>query len=91
MKLLLKIVIWLFASILFYFAGLKKITGKNYVERAVIKAIKNDIAIYAVHTALDNHKDGVNKIFCDALGIENIKSIDSKTKLYSKISHLYDF
>ena len=35
------------------FSGLKKITGKNYVERAIIKAIKNDIAIYAVHTALE--------------------------------------
>ena len=45
------------------FSGLKKITGKNYVERSVLKAIKNDIAIYAVHTALDNHKDGVNKNF----------------------------
>ena len=42
------------------FSGLKKITGKNYVERVVIKAIKNDIAIYAIHTALDNHQDGVN-------------------------------
>ena len=47
------------------FAGLKKITGKIYVERSIIKAIKNDIAIYAVHTSLDNHQDGVNKIFCD--------------------------
>ncbi|MBC7438851.1 MAG: Nif3-like dinuclear metal center hexameric protein, partial [Flavobacterium sp.] len=47
------------------FSGLKKITGKNYVEKAVIKAIKNDIAIYALHTALDNHQQGVNKIFCD--------------------------
>jgi dinuclear metal center YbgI/SA1388 family protein len=51
------------------FNGIKKITGKNYVERAILKAIKNDIAIYAVHTALDNHPEGVNKIFCDALGL----------------------
>ena len=36
------------------FSGLKKITGKNYVQKAVIKAIKNDIAIYAIHTNLDN-------------------------------------
>src|SRR5690606_29859636 len=57
------------------FSGLKKITGKSYVERAVIKAIKNDIAIYSVHTALDNHKNGVNKIMCDALGIKNPKMI----------------
>ena len=44
------------------FSGIKKITGKSYVERAIIKAIKHDIALYAVHTALDNHKNGVNKI-----------------------------
>src|ERR1700743_2762756 len=36
------------------FGGLKKITGRNYVERAVITAIKKDIAIYAIHTNLDN-------------------------------------
>ena len=35
------------------FSGLKKITGRNYVERVVLKAIKNDIAIYSMHTALD--------------------------------------
>ena len=55
------------------FSGLKKITGKNYVERSIIKAIKNDIAIYAIHTALDNHQLGVNKIFCDALGLINTR------------------
>ena len=60
------------------FSGLKKITGKNYVERAVIKAIKNDIAIYSVHTALDNHQNGVNKIFCDALGLINTKVLIPK-------------
>ncbi|MBT3588132.1 MAG: Nif3-like dinuclear metal center hexameric protein, partial [Flavobacteriaceae bacterium] len=36
------------------FSGLKKLTGKNYVERVVIKAIKNNIAIFSMHTALDN-------------------------------------
>ena len=64
------------------FSGLKKITGKNYVERAVIKAIKNDIAIYAVHTALDNHQEGVNKIFCDALGLINTKVLIPKQHLF---------
>ena len=67
------------------FAGLKKITGKNYVERAVIKAIKNDIAIYAVHTALDNHPDGVNKIFCDALGLKNAKILIPKQNFIRKL------
>ena len=67
------------------FSGLKKITGKNYVERAVIKAIKNDIAIYAVHTALDNHKNGVNKIFCDALGLKNTTVLVPKQNFIQKI------
>ncbi|MBP2282944.1 dinuclear metal center YbgI/SA1388 family protein [Flavobacterium sp. CG_23.5] len=67
------------------FSGLKKITGKNYVERAVIKAIKNDIAIYAVHTALDNHQDGVNKIFCDALGLINTKVLIPKQNFIRKL------
>ena len=67
------------------FSGLKKITGENYVERAVIKAIKNDIAIYAVHTALDNHKDGVNKIFCDALGLTNTKILVPKQNFIQKL------
>jgi len=67
------------------FSGMKKITGKNYVERSVIKAIKNDIAIYAVHTALDNHHDGVNKILCDALGLVNTKILIPKQDFIRKL------
>lgn len=67
------------------FSGIKKITGKNYVERSVIKAIQNDIAIYAVHTALDNHKNGVNKIFCDALGLKNTKILVPKQNFIQKL------
>jgi dinuclear metal center YbgI/SA1388 family protein len=67
------------------FSGLKKITGKNYVERSIIRAIKNDIAIYAVHTALDNHQDGVNKIFCDALGLTNTKILIPKPNYIRKL------
>jgi dinuclear metal center YbgI/SA1388 family protein len=53
------------------FSGLKKITGKNYVERTIIKAIKNDIAIYAAHTNLDSVTGGVNSKICQKLGLEN--------------------
>ncbi|RZJ67094.1 MAG: Nif3-like dinuclear metal center hexameric protein [Flavobacterium sp.] len=67
------------------FSGLKKITGANYVERSILKAIRNDIAIYAVHTALDNHKNGVNKIFCDALGLVNTKILVPKKGFISKL------
>ena len=67
------------------FSGIKKITGKNYVERAILKAIKNDIAIYAVHTALDNHQQGVNKIFCDALGLSKTKILIPKQNFIRKL------
>ncbi|MDY2587025.1 Nif3-like dinuclear metal center hexameric protein [Winogradskyella aquimaris] len=55
------------------FKGLKKITGKTYVERVVIKAIKHNVAIIAIHTALDNAFQGVNSIICDQLQLQNKK------------------
>jgi dinuclear metal center YbgI/SA1388 family protein len=55
------------------FKGLKKITGQSYVEKTVLKAVKNDIAIYAIHTALDNALKGVNDIICNTLGLTNKK------------------
>ncbi|MEY4963392.1 MAG: hypothetical protein RLZZ323_711 [Bacteroidota bacterium] len=67
------------------FSGLKKITGATYVERAIIKAIKNDIAIYAVHTALDNHPEGVNKIVCNTLGLKNTKILIPKENYIRKL------
>ncbi len=67
------------------FSPIKKITGKNYVERSIIKAIKNDIAIYAVHTALDNHSNGVNKIICDALGLLKTKILIPKKNFIQKL------
>lgn len=53
------------------FSGLKKITGKTYVERVVQKAIKHDIAIFSNHTALDNSWNGVNAMICEKLGLSN--------------------
>ena len=53
------------------FQGLKRITNSTYVERSVTKAIKNDIAIYALHTALDVQIHGVNKGIADALQLSN--------------------
>ncbi|RMA57811.1 Nif3-like dinuclear metal center hexameric protein [Ulvibacter antarcticus] len=53
------------------FSGLKKITGKSYVERVVQKAIKHDIAIFAIHTALDNAWNGVNAMICEKLKLQN--------------------
>ncbi|OUR94402.1 Nif3-like dinuclear metal center hexameric protein [Flavobacteriales bacterium 34_180_T64] len=55
------------------FKGLKKINGTNYVERVVIKAIQHNIAIYAIHTALDNALNGVNDIICNTLHLKHKK------------------
>ena len=53
------------------FSGLKKITGANYVQRVVIKAIQHNIAIYSMHTALDNSQYGVNAKICEVLNLTN--------------------
>lgn len=56
------------------FKGLKRLTGANYVERIVLKAIRNDIAIYAIHTNLDNmYFNGVNTRFAERLGLQNTR------------------
>ena len=55
------------------FKGLKKITGTSYVERVVIKAIKHNIAIFAMHTALDNAWLGVNNMICEKIGLVNTR------------------
>lgn len=63
------------------FKGLKRFNGANYVERVVIKAIKNDIAIYAAHTNLDNVSHGVNAKICERLKLENTRILAPKQKL----------
>lgn len=55
------------------FKGIKQLTGKNYVERTIIKALKNEIAIYAIHTNLDNVIHGVSQKMADKLGLINTK------------------
>jgi len=71
------------------FKGLKKITGKTYVERTIIAAIKNDIAIYAIHTNLDNLLTGVNGKMGDKLGLQNRKVLlhreNNLMKLYTYV------
>lgn len=67
------------------FGGLKKLNGSNYVERTVIKAIQNNIAIYACHTNLDNIKHGVNKKISDKLGLINTQILSPKKSLLKKL------
>ena len=67
------------------FRGLKKFTGKTYVERVVAKAIKNDIAIYAIHTNLDNVAEGVNAKICEILELTNLRILAPKNGLLKKL------
>ncbi len=71
------------------FKGLKKFNGKNYVERTVIKAIKNNIAIYAIHTNLDNYRYGVNEEISRRLNLKNTKILAPKENvLYKLVSYV---
>lgn len=68
------------------FSGLKKITGNTYVERVVLKAIKNGISIYAIHTALDNSNLGVNNMICEKLDLINREILIPKNSTIKKLT-----
>ncbi len=68
------------------FRGLKQLNGKNYVERTVINAIKHDIAIYAIHTNLDNVITGVNRKIGEKLGLQNLKILAPKAGTLQKLT-----
>ena len=67
------------------FHGLKKLNGKDYAEKTVIAAIKNDIAIYAIHTNLDNVIDGVSGRMAKMLGLQNISILSPKQSTLKKL------
>lgn len=67
------------------FRPIKKLTGSNYVERTLILAIQNNIAIYAIHTNLDNVKEGVNKMIGEKLGLTNLKILLPKKETLLKL------
>ena len=67
------------------FSGLKKINGNSYIERTLIKAIKNDIAIYACHTNLDNVREGVNQKIAEKLGLKQSSILAPKSHLLKKL------
>ena len=67
------------------FSGLKQINGKNYVEKAIIAAIKNDIAIYAIHTNLDNVFEGVNGRIASLLGLQKTRILALKENTLKKL------
>ena len=67
------------------FKGCKSITGKDYVERCVIKALKNDIVIYAMHTNLDNAPLGVSFKMAEKIGLRNVRVLEPKEEALLKL------
>jgi len=67
------------------FRGLKRINGKSYVEQVIVEAIKNDIAIYAAHTNLDNVVLGVNGVIAKKLNLKNTTILQPKNKMLRRL------
>lgn len=67
------------------FKGLKRFNGKTYVERVVEKAIRHNIALYAIHTNLDSVLPGVNARICETLGLENLRILSPKQGTLKKL------
>ena len=67
------------------FKGYKSITGKDYVERCILKAIKNDLVIYSAHTNLDNASKGVNFKIAEKIGLKNVRILEAKENALLKL------
>lgn len=67
------------------FSGIKKLTGRDWVQRTIIKAIKHDVAIYAIHTNLDHVHTGVNRRIGELLGLEKLQILDPKEQTLLKM------
>ena len=67
------------------FKGYKSITGKDYVERCIMKAIKNDIVVFSMHTNLDNAPQGVNFKIAEKIGLKNLRVLEPKESSLLKL------
>lgn len=68
------------------FKGLKRFNGSTYVERVVMKAIKHDVALYAIHTNLDHITGGVNSKLAERLALRNTAILSPKGDLLRKLA-----
>lgn len=71
------------------FRSFKSLTGKNYIERCMIKACKHDIVVYAAHTNLDNASDGINCYLAEMLNLQHVRILDpQKDKLLKLVTYV---
>ncbi len=69
----------------FIFHGLKKLEAGKSESEILVKLIKNDIAVYAIHTNLDNAREGLNAYICSKLGLSGLKILSEKSGMLSKL------
>ncbi|MDO5665484.1 MAG: Nif3-like dinuclear metal center hexameric protein [Bacteroidia bacterium] len=67
------------------FKPFKSLTGRTYVERCMIKAIKHDIVVYAAHTNLDNAVQGVNFKLAEMLGLQQVRILSPQKDALLKL------
>ena len=67
------------------FKGYKSLTGRDYVERCIMKAIKHDIVIFSMHTNLDNAPQGVNYKIAEKIGLKNVRILEPKEAALLKL------
>jgi len=67
------------------FKGYKSITGRDYIERCILKAIRNGITIYSAHTNLDNAPGGVNYKIAEKIGLKNVRILEPKEECLLKL------
>ena len=61
------------------FNDLKKVTSDaGYVQKSIIKAVKNNISVYAIHTSLDNHPEGISYFLSKKIGLKNTSTLITK-------------
>lgn len=68
-----------------WFTGIKRLVGDNYVSRILLKAIKADVALYAIHTNLDNVHTGVNRMIGERMGISTMRVLSPKREQLLKM------
>lgn len=71
------------------FKGIKKLIGRNYIERVIIKAIQHNIVLYSAHTNMDKCMGGVNFRIAQKLGLKNIRVLaPEENYLYKVVTYV---
>ncbi|MEM7382819.1 MAG: Nif3-like dinuclear metal center hexameric protein [Bacteroidota bacterium] len=68
------------------FQPIKQLTHSGYAARCIIQAIKQDIAIYAIHTNLDSVAQGVNKRLAQSLNLQQLAILSPKSGTLSQLT-----